>query len=302
MRVAPDYPVRVVVFTHGADACKLVQCVSCALAVFAENDMSVRIVDDYADPLPDTVAEALQSLGRVRYGRSRFRRGGNLNGRDCILAEAGVFLEEATSADFREDALVVKLDSDTLLAKRLLFDEAVLDSRTGAVACSVPNLAEWWGPMYCFRANLAPAVASILKGVSAEMFRGEGGELPHEDAVVGAAVALACAVHAPRYYDVRKVYPLDEGVSGRTGDFVRSRGLGLYVWDYLHDKYGVTDETVKSIVDANAVVELGDGFHVNNDAMDLRGQNRLMLSFAAEVQHRAAYDEHEWFHETSRTV
>lgn len=99
--------IRIYLFTYARDAPEAVVCVQCAQRALPE--AVITVVDDEKDPVADSVRRQLEDAGAI-YSQSSFPRNGNLRGPECVRG-----IIATLAKDIKEDDLVIKIDSDSLL-------------------------------------------------------------------------------------------------------------------------------------------------------------------------------------------
>jgi hypothetical protein len=122
---ADGMKVALVFFTYSGDAELLREAVKAVPRLRARgHEVAVWVADDAASPLrPEDVPEG------VRYLRTEFERGGNLNGAACVAGMADVYRCIMAAGEYR---WLVKLDCDTWL-NSLAWLEGVDDTRHSIV-------------------------------------------------------------------------------------------------------------------------------------------------------------------------
>lgn len=82
------------------------------------DDVEVNVIDDNKHPISEEKIKELNELG-ILYRQSTFDRKHNLNGKECVVG----ILEEIKKSTKGRDGVSIKLDSDTMIAHREIFDK-----------------------------------------------------------------------------------------------------------------------------------------------------------------------------------
>ena len=82
------------------------------------DDVEVNVIDDDKHPISEEKIKELNELG-IFYRQSTFDRKHNLNGKECVVG----ILEEIKKSTKGRAGVSIKLDSDTMIAHREIFDK-----------------------------------------------------------------------------------------------------------------------------------------------------------------------------------
>lgn len=114
----------------------------------------IAVFDDGRDPLSAPV-------GCDYYEQTWFERHGNLNGRECIMAEV---LSFAKAARLFGAQYVAKVDCDTVVVRPLEAFRLIRESRADLYGASWHDFGVW-GPFYLLRASILPRMLECVNSV-----------------------------------------------------------------------------------------------------------------------------------------
>lgn len=194
------YPVRVNIMTYKGDQNILPYCVRSILKVFEKHDTKIYIMDDSNNPMNDEFVDEVANISSsVIYERTAFERNRNLNGKVCCVNMIQKFLEHSV-----EGALNLKVDPDTLIAHKRIFDEFYHNKNTAYASCSRPG-CYFSGVCYMFRTEIIERALKIIDTFPIPEKTGP------EDFCIGVAM---CAASLPKLATLVNAwnYKSDEGV------------------------------------------------------------------------------------------
>ena len=182
-----DYPVIVNIFCFKGDQNILGCCLDSILTVFDRNAVEFYIMDDGSNPMDEDFVKTLEkSYPTLHYEKTSFRRNFNLNGRECIINQLKKYIEHAGD---RDDALNIKIDPDTIVTKRAVFDEVY---NAPDVYYAAPDRVQSYfsGALYAFRNKPLKKALEIAQIMNIPEDKGP------EDYLIGLAI---CAGASPHY-------------------------------------------------------------------------------------------------------
>lgn len=182
-----DYPVIVNIFCFKGDQNIVGCCMDSFLTVFDKNTVEFYLMDDGTNPMDEKFVEELKGkYPTLHYEITTFRRNYNLNGRECITNQLKKYIEHAGD---RDDALNFKVDPDTIVTKRAVFDE-VYNAPNVYYAAPDRVGSYFSGAMYAFRNKPLKKALEIAEIMTIPEDRGP------EDYLIGLAI---CAGASPNY-------------------------------------------------------------------------------------------------------
>lgn len=159
-------------------------CVRALLSVFKDNDIKIYVMDDSNNPMADyKVNELTQISDKISYEKTTFERNRNLNGKPCCIGMVEKFIEHA-----EEGSLNLKVDPDTIICHRRVFDEFYNNPNTAYGSCSRPG-CYFSGVCYMFRTEILEKTLELIKEFPIPEDRGP------EDFSIGVAM---CAASLPK--------------------------------------------------------------------------------------------------------
>lgn len=152
------------------------------LNTFKQNPLEIYIMDDDNNPMEEEYIEKYKALSDcIRYERTTFDRHRNLNGKTCVVGMIEKFIEHAAG---REDVLNLKIDPDTIICGRRLFDE-VYNAPNSEYASTTRPGCHFSGIMYCFRTRPLKEALRLVKEFPVPDHKGP------EDYIIGLAISAA---------------------------------------------------------------------------------------------------------------
>lgn len=183
------------IFTYKDDE-EIVGYAASSAKLLFKDECEVNIIDDIEHPLSETSIKKLTDFG-IFYRTSSFKRNCNLNGKVCCIG----ILEEIIKSTKGREGYSIKLDSDTLLLNRKLFDEFKNNEYIKYMAPNRPN-GIFSGVCYCIKNELLDSMLNNLNLITIDENRAP------EDVVIGCLATLtAMPYHCytiPAYDDTTK--------------------------------------------------------------------------------------------------
>lgn len=132
------YDITIVCFCYKDDEFVLPFSLKSANTVFGDN-LKIALVDDDDNPIGPTTIEKLKNdlTCEFVYEKSKFERNKNLNGRPAVNGIVDSFIKHSNG----RNGIVIKLDPDTMILKRGLFDNFMLDNNMEYIASCRPRLS-----------------------------------------------------------------------------------------------------------------------------------------------------------------
>lgn len=176
-----DYLVVANIMTYKGDQEILEYCLRSILATFKDNPLEVYIMDDSLHPMDDRNIRWFKKLSPcIHYEQTSFERNRNLNGRAAVEGMLGKFIEHAAG----RDALNLKIDPDTIICHREVFDEVYNAANADYAATTRPG-CHFSGILYMFRTAPLEKALELARQFPIPEVRGP------EDYIIGLAISAA---------------------------------------------------------------------------------------------------------------
>lgn len=177
-----DYLVVVNVMCYKGDQEMLPYCVRSLLKIFENNPLEIYVMDDSNNPMDKRNVRWLTKLApdKIFYEQTTFERNKNLNGMPCVVGMVEKFIEHAKG----RDALNIKIDPDTIVCHREIFDEVYNHPNSGYASTTRPG-CHFSGVLYMFKTQYLPKALELLKTFPVPDHTGP------EDYIIGLAISAA---------------------------------------------------------------------------------------------------------------
>lgn len=176
-----DYLVIANIMCYKGDQEILEYCVRALLGVFKNNPLEIYVMDDDNNPMDSKNVRWLKKLSPcVHYEQTHFERNRNLNGMPCIVGMMEKFIEHANG----RDALNLKVDPDTIVCHKEVFDEVYNHPNSGYASTTRPG-CHFSGVLYMFRTEYIPRALELVKTFPVPDHIGP------EDYIIGLAISAA---------------------------------------------------------------------------------------------------------------
>lgn len=171
------------VMTYKEDGDMVYWCLRSVLDVFRKVPVEIYVMDDSNNPMDAVQVERILSLDPcVKYERTTFERNRNLNGRSCVVGMMEKFVEHAAG----REALNIKIDPDTILLGRRIFNEFWNIENTGYCASSRPG-CYFSGVVYMWKSDAAERALEIINKGGIDHLPEDKGP---EDFIIGVLLSL----------------------------------------------------------------------------------------------------------------
>lgn len=167
------------IFTYKGDEEIVTYAARSAKLVFGK-DCEVNVIDDANNPISQKYKDILKEYN-ILYRTSTFNRKHNLNGKECCV---GILEELVKSAGDDKTGISIKLDSDTLIFKRELFDDFIKDDRITYMATKRPQ-GLFSGICYCIKNHILDKCLKNMKAVDIDS------TVAPEDVAIGCIAVLS---------------------------------------------------------------------------------------------------------------
>lgn len=177
-----DYPVIVNIMTYKGDQEIIPYCVRSLLKIFEKNPLEIYVMDDSKNPMNGRNVRWLKNLApnKIFYEQTSFERNKNLNGMPCVVGMMEKFIEHANG----RDALNIKIDPDTIVCHREVFDEVYNHPNSGYASSTRPG-CHFSGVLYMFKTEYITRALELLKTFPVPDHTGP------EDYIIGLAFSAA---------------------------------------------------------------------------------------------------------------
>lgn len=167
------------IFTYKGDEEIVSYAARSAKLVFGD-ECEVNVIDDSNNPIGQKYKDILKEHN-IQYRTSTFNRNHNLNGKECCV---GILEEIVKSTNGDKTGISIKLDSDTLIFKRALFDAFIKDDQIAYMASNRPQ-GVFSGICYCIKNNILDKCLKNMKAVDIDL------TIAPEDVAIGCIAVLS---------------------------------------------------------------------------------------------------------------
>lgn len=178
------YKITLVCFCYSGDENILPYSLKSANNTFGK-DLKIVLIDDDNNPISSTTLDNLKKTLTCDfvYEKSSFNRNKNLNGRECVLGEIDYFIKHTKD----REGLLIKLDPDTMILKRDVFDTFMrLENVDYASPVSpIQHRSRFIGMCYAIKTRILEAGKKILHSFEMDEINAP------EDHVIGLGMAAA---------------------------------------------------------------------------------------------------------------
>lgn len=250
------YDTTVVCFCYKGDECVLPYSLKAVANTF-ENDLKICLVDDGLKPISTEMVERLRSelLCEFEYEISHFERNRNLNGKECIENIVDRFIKYSEG----RDGLVIKLDPDTMILRRDVFDNFMYNMPNSDYIAPTRPGCHFSGICYCIKTHILKAGREMLNNFKIPTERGP------EDYIIGLAMSAASI---PKLSEMISVWHQGEP---------RAEACG---WNFMNNP--PTAESVEMYYKMFDIVTYGNWFMHKNEGLTLESRvlpMQMMLDF-----------------------
>lgn len=253
-----NYLTIVNVMTYREDGDILYWSMRSVLAVLGKYELEVYIMDDDNNPMTEEQVSRVIALDpRIHYERTTFERNRNLNGRSCCIGMLEKFVEHAAG----RDCLNMKLDPDTILTRRRIYNEFWNFKNTAYCASSRPG-CYFSGVMYIWKSDAAPKALELMKSDYLNHVPTDKGP---EDYIIGILLSVASLPRLSTLIrswdnDAKKGYSAAWPFSTPKEHYEQMADLYVQIYDFVtmgnwfvHRDKGITKED--RLVPAQMIVE-----------------------------------------------
>lgn len=225
--------ITIVCFCYKGDENILEYSLKAANTVFG-NKIKIALVDDSLKPISKDILSKLKNELSCEfvYEKSTFNRNINLNGKDCIHGIVDSFIKHSKN----RDGIVIKLDPDTMIMRRTVFDEFAKNDKFDYASCYRPG-CQFCGMCYMIKTSILEKCKKCLYKFDLPEDKGP------EDYIIGLA---ACICSIPKMSQLMTIW--------RSGLTVHTEGVA---WDYAND---ITDKAMKLYYDTAEFATFGNWF------------------------------------------
>lgn len=177
------YNITIVCFCYKGDEDILPYSLKAAENAFNKNNLKICLVDDGNNPISNEMVDRLKNTIKCEfvYEISHFERNRNLNGKECIENIVDRFIQYSNG----RDGLVIKLDPDTMILKRDLFDNFMYNMSNSSYIASTRPGCHFSGICYCIKTGILKAGRKMLNNFNIPLNKGP------EDYIIGLAMSAA---------------------------------------------------------------------------------------------------------------